>query len=47
MLSDIAEPQLIWGLGGEVAFNKIIVHRRTDLAVLAALLTEHAPQPIL
>ena len=46
MLSNIAEPQLIWRIGGEVALDQIIVHRRADLAVLAALLAEHAPPPI-
>jgi len=47
MLSDIAEPQLIWCIGSEVALNKIVVHRWRGLAVLAALLAEHTPQPML
>ena len=29
---NVAEPQLVWFLGGEVAFDEIVVHRRTDLA---------------
>jgi hypothetical protein len=47
MLGDIAEPQLIRRISGEVPLHEIIMNPRTYLAVLAALLAKHAPQPIL
>ena len=46
VLSDIAEPQLIWAAGGEVALDKIIMYRRADLAVLTPLLAEHTPPAV-
>lgn len=47
MLSDIAKPQPIWRIRSEIPLDKIIVNRRPDLAVLAALLPEHTPQTLL
>jgi hypothetical protein len=46
MLSNIGQPQLIWFLGGEIPLDQIVMHRRSDLAVLAALLTEHTPPAV-
>jgi hypothetical protein len=46
MLSNVAERQLISLLSGEVALDKVIVHRWPGLAVLPAFLPEHALQPI-
>ena len=46
MFSDIAEPQLIWCIRSKVPLNQIIVDRRPHFSVLAALLAEHAPPPI-
>src|SRR6185295_19020699 len=47
MLGDIAVPQLIWRIGGEVTLDQIIVDRWPDLAILAALLPECAPPAVL
>lgn len=46
MLGDIADSQLIWRTCAEVALDDI-VHRWPNLAVLAALLSEHAPPLVL
>jgi hypothetical protein len=35
VLGNIAEPQLVWFVGGEVAFDEIVVHWWPDLAVRA------------
>lgn len=41
ILGDIAEPQLVRGFGGEVAFNEAVVHRRAGFLPLpAAFLSE-------
>jgi hypothetical protein len=47
MFSNIGQPQLIWCIGSEVAFDQNVMHRRPGPAVLAALRAEHTPQPML
>src|SRR6185437_5202219 len=47
MFSNIGQPQLIWFISSKDALDEIVMHRRPGLAVLAALLTEHTPQPML
>ena len=46
VFGNVAEPQPVGLLGGEVVLHQIVVDRRADLAVLAALLAEHAPPAV-
>lgn len=47
VLGDIAEPQLIWCIGGELPADQIVVHRWTGLAVLTAFaLAERTPAAV-
>ncbi len=43
MSGDVAEPQLVRRICGEVALDEIVVHRRTHFADFSALLSEDAP----
>src|SRR5699024_10315312 len=44
VLGDVSQPQLVDIVGGEVAFDQVVVHGRARaLAVLAALLAENGP----
>src|SRR5258707_14821294 len=47
MFGNIAEPQLIWCIGSEVALDEIVMHWWPGLAGFAALLAERTPQPML
>lgn len=47
VLSDIAELQPVWRIGGEITSDQIVVHRWAGLTVLAApALTERAPPAV-
>jgi hypothetical protein len=48
MLGDVAQPQLVRCLGGEVPLDQIVVDRRPDLGALATglLLAERAPPAV-
>lgn len=35
MLGDVGEPQLVWGVGGEVAFDEVVVDRRPGTVLTA------------
>ena len=47
VFGDTAELQLIWCNGSEVVLEKIAVDGRTQFAVLAAFLSEGAPNRVL
>jgi len=46
VFGDVGRQQPVRLLGGEVVLNKIVMGRRAHFAVLAALLSEHAPPAV-
>ena len=46
VFGDVGRQQPVRLLGGEVVLNKIVMDRRAHFAVLAALLSEHAPPAV-